>query len=87
MLNIGFIAFIFSSIAFIPQMIHVYNTNNTDSLSIQTLILFSLSQIFWFIHSFQTMDISLMVSPLINIVIYLYLIFKKYHNEYNLLRY
>jgi MtN3 and saliva related transmembrane protein len=84
MFNIGFLAFIFSSIAFIPQMIDVYRTNNTDALSIQTLVLFGLSQIFWFIHSFQTMDISLMVSPLINIVIYSYLLFKKYHNEYNI---
>ena len=84
MFNIGFLAFIFSSIAFIPQMIDVYRTNNTDALSIQTLVLFGLSQIFWFIHSFQTMDISLMVSPLINIVIYVYLLYKKYHNEYNL---
>ena len=81
MINIGFIAFVFSSVAFIPQMIDVYMTNNTDALSIQTLILFGLSQIFWFMHSFQIMDISLMISPLINILIYSYLIYKKYHNE------
>ena len=83
MFNIGLIALIFSSIAFIPQMVNVYNTNNTHSLSIHSLILFTLSQVFWFIHSFQTMDISLMISPIINIFIYSYLIFKKYSNEYN----
>ena len=82
MFNIGFIAFIFSSIAFIPQTIDVYNTNDTHSLSIHTLVLYSLAQIFWFIHSFQTMDVSLMISPIINFAIYFYLIFKKYQNEY-----
>lgn len=81
MFNIGFIACIFSSIAFIPQFIYIYNSNDTESLSIYSLIIFSLSQLFWFIHSFQTMDFALIISPIINIMIYSYFIFKKYKNE------
>ncbi len=86
MFNIGFVALIFSSIAFMPQVYYVYNTDDTHSLSIHTLILYGLSQIFWFIHSFQTMDISLMISPIINLGIYTYLVHKKFVNEYELPR-
>ncbi len=77
MFNYGYIAFIFSSIAFIPQMIHVYNTDDTDSLSFHTLILYISSQILWFAHSFQTMDSALRTATIINFSIYFYLIFKK----------
>ena len=84
MFNIGFIALILSSIAFMPQVYYVYTTHDTHSLSIHTLILYALAQIFWFIHSFQTMDVSLMISPIINLGIYIYLVYKKFVNEYNL---
>lgn len=86
MFNIGFIALILSSIAFMPQVYYVYTTHDTHSLSIHTLILYALAQIFWFIHSFQTMDVSLMISPIINLGIYIYLVYKKFVNEYKLPR-
>lgn len=81
MINIGYIAFIFSSIAFLPQTYHVYETNHTSSLSIYTLILFLISQVIWFLHSFQNRDIALRISTFINVIIYCYLLYKKTMND------
>jgi uncharacterized protein with PQ loop repeat len=81
MFNPGYIAFFFGTFAFIPQVVEVYRTNDTKALSFNTLVLFFLSQIFWWAHSYQNNDIALLGTSSINIVIYSYLVYKKHTND------
>ena len=81
MFNPGYIAFFFGTFAFIPQVVEVYRTNDTKALSFNTLVLFFLSQIFWWAHSYQNHDIALLGTSSINIVIYSYLVYKKHTND------
>jgi len=81
-MNFGYIAFFFGTFAFFPQVVDVYKTNNTNDLSLTTLVLFFLSQIFWFIRSFQNHDIALRLTVGINTIVYSYLVYKKYTNDF-----
>jgi uncharacterized protein with PQ loop repeat len=81
MLNVGYIAFFFGTFAFFPQVVEVYRTNNTNALSFNTLVLFFLSQIFWFMRSFQNHDIALRLTVGVNAIVYSYLVYKKYTND------
>jgi uncharacterized protein with PQ loop repeat len=81
MFNPGYIAFFFGTFAFIPQVIEVYRTNDTKALSFNTLVLFFLSQIFWFAHAFQNHDIALGGTSSVNIIVYSYLVYKKHIND------
>ena len=81
MFNPGYIAFLFGTFAFFPQVVDVYRTNDTKALSFKTLVLFLISQVFWWAHSFQTHDIALLGTSSVNIVIYSYLVYKKHINE------
>ena len=80
-MNIGYIAFFFGTFAFFPQVVDVYKTNNTNGLSLTTLVLFLLSQIFWFMRSFQNNDIALRLTVGVNTIVYSYLVYKKYTND------
>lgn len=72
----GYIATIMSMTAFIPTVYHVYKTNKSSHLVFSTLVLFLLSQIFWFLHGYERFDYSILVSTSINIILHLYLIYK-----------
>ena len=81
MLNAGLIAFLFGTFAFLPQALAVYRTNDTKSLSFDTLVMFLLSQIFWLMHSLQSHDITLGLTVSVNTIVYSYLVYKKYTND------
>ena len=81
MFNPGYIAFFFGTFAFIPQVVEVYRTNDTKALSFNTLVLFFLSQIFWFAHSCQARDIALGGTSGVNMIVYSYLVYKKHTND------
>ena len=81
MFNPGYIAFLFGTFAFIPQVVEVYRTNDTKALSFKTLVLFFLSQIFWFAHAFKNRDIALGSTSGVNMIVYSYLVYKKHAND------
>jgi uncharacterized protein with PQ loop repeat len=81
MFNPGYIAFFFGTFAFIPQVVEVYRTNDTKALSFNTLVLFFISQIFWFAHSLKNHDIALGCTSGVNMIVYSYLVYKKHTND------
>ena len=78
----GKLALLLAVPAFLPQVYKVYMTNETKSFSSRTLILYILSQIFWFLHAlFKTNDINMVMAAGINFCSFLYIIYKKHYNE------
>ncbi|WP_411354458.1 SemiSWEET transporter [Thiomicrorhabdus indica] len=76
---LGYLAGIFTAIAFIPQAIKTLKTRNTESISLTTYILFSLGIIFWLIYGISLNSLPMIIansltllfaSPILAIKIY-----------------
>lgn len=49
---IGFLAAILTTVAFFPQVIKVYKTQNTQSISLSMYIVFSIGILLWLVYGF-----------------------------------
>ena len=72
----GYIATCLSIIAFLPVVYDVYKHNNKKGLVIQSLILFFMSQVMWFLHGNIISDIPVLISTSVNMILYSYLIYR-----------
>lgn len=80
--HFGTIALLFSIPAFIPQVIKVFETNDTHSFSARTLLLFWASQIFWLIHSIFVDNKQLSVRSIVNFICFTYIIYVCIQNNH-----
>ncbi len=72
----GYIATVLSIIAFMPLVYDVYKNNNTKGLVFNTLVIFFLSQVMWFLHGASVEDTPILFSTFINMLLYIYLIYR-----------
>lgn len=49
---LGFLAAIFTTVAFFPQVIKVYKTKDTKSISLSMYVVFTFGVLLWFIYGF-----------------------------------
>ena len=73
----GYVAAILSSTAFIPTAYKTYKTKNADGLLLKTLIIYFIGQILWLIDGVIHSDRGLIISSIVNIITYFYLIYAK----------
>lgn len=80
---LGWLASIFTTIIFLPQLTKAIKTKMTDDISMWMLILSLLGNGFWFAHAQLTGNLPLQVCASLIILITLTLIVFKYTNERN----
>ena len=79
----GWLASIFTTIIFLPQLIKALKTRMTDDISMWMLILSVIGNSFWFAHAQLTQNPPLLVCASLIILISITLITFKYFNERN----
>ncbi|MCK4708709.1 MAG: hypothetical protein KAU21_08835 [Gammaproteobacteria bacterium] len=77
----GWLASIFTTIIFLPQLIKAIKTKLTDDISMWMLILSVIGNGFWFAHASLSNNMPLLVCALLIILISITLIIFKYINE------
>ena len=80
---LGWLASVFTTIIFLPQLTKAIKTKMTDDISMWMLILSLLGNGFWFAHAELTENLPLQVCASLIILITLTLIVFKYTNERN----
>ncbi len=74
--NIGYIALLLSIPAFIPQVIKLYEDNETDAFSSRSIILYTIAQLFWILHGVLNKDYPLILASIINLLCFSYIMYK-----------
>ena len=64
---IGYIAGICTTIAFLPQVIKVYNTKSTKDISLGMFIIFTFGVFCWLIYGLIIQDIPIILANLVTI--------------------
>ena len=77
----GWLASIFTTIIFLPQLIKALKTKMTDDISMWMLILSVIGNGFWFAHASLSNNMPLLVCALLIILISITLIVFKFINE------
>lgn len=73
---VGFSAGALTTIAFLPQALKVYRTNQTDDLSLRTFIIFLIGIILWTTYGFLINSKCLIVTNLFQMILIIYIIYK-----------
>jgi len=80
-MNFGYLALLFGIPAFIPQVIKLYKTNDTSGFSSRTILLYAISMVFYIIHGIKLIDNVLIYGSLINLLCFIYIIYKSIYNN------
>jgi len=84
----GFFASLFAWIFLIPQVYKIYQTNDTSSFSLTSIVIISLSQILWIIYAWLTMNqvktnIYVLIKSLIKLLFLSYILYSIINNNNN----
>ncbi len=74
---IGFLAAILTTVAFFPQVIKVYKTKDTKSISLTMYIILSIGLLCWLIYSVYLSSFPMILANTITLVFTIYILFKK----------
>jgi len=82
----GLLASIFACIFLIPQVYKIYQTNDTSSFSLTSIVIISLSQILWIIYAWLTMNqvktnIYVLIKSLIKLLFLSYILYSIINNN------
>tara|TARA_Y100000389_G_scaffold165098_1_gene169141 strand:+ start:2535 stop:2795 length:261 start_codon:yes stop_codon:yes gene_type:complete len=74
---LGFIATILGVLSFLNIVYNIELSGNTHNFSYKALILSLLSNLLWLIYGFKKRDKSITIMGIINMILNLYIIYKK----------
>jgi len=74
---IGFLAAILTTVAFFPQVIKVYKTQNTQSISLSMYIVFSMGILLWLVYGFYLNSLPMIIANAITLVSSIYILYMK----------
>jgi MtN3 and saliva related transmembrane protein len=74
---IGFLAATLTTVSFVPQVIKIWKTNDTEAISLEMFLLFSLGVIVWLIYGILRNDIVIILANVITLSMSLYILSKK----------
>nr|WP_298991460.1 SemiSWEET transporter [uncultured Polaribacter sp.] len=74
---IGFLAAILTTVAFFPQDIKVYKTQNTQSISLSMYIVFSIGILLWLVYGFYLNSLPMIIANAITLVSSIYILYMK----------
>ncbi len=74
MFYVGMLAAVFTTVAFLPQVIKAFKTKHTKDLSLIMYVLFSLGLLLWIVYGFYLGSIPIIAANLITLVFSLFLV-------------
>jgi len=74
MFYVGMLAAVFTTVAFLPQVIKAFKTKHTKDLSLVMYLLFSMGLFLWIVYGFYLGSIPIIVSNVITLVFSLFLV-------------
>jgi MtN3 and saliva related transmembrane protein len=75
--NIGLLAAIFTTIAFVPQVLKIYKTKSVEDISLPMWIIFSFGVFLWFIYGILIMSLPVILANIITLMLSLFILFFK----------
>ena len=75
--NIGFLAAILTTIAFIPQAVKIYKTKSTRDISLPMWLIFSVGVFLWLIYGILIMSLPVILANIVTLLISLFILFFK----------
>jgi len=75
--NIGFLAAILTTIAFMPQAIKIYKTNSVKDISLTMWFIFSVGVFLWLIYGILIMSLPVILANIVTLVLSLFILFFK----------
>jgi MtN3 and saliva related transmembrane protein len=73
----GYMAAVLTTVAFVPQVVLVYKTKDTDSISLYMFIIFSLGLISWATYGFILHQLPIILANCTTLVLSLYILYMK----------
>ena len=70
-------AAILTTVAFFPQVIKVYKTQNTQSISLSMYIVFSIGILLWLVYGFYLNSLPMIIANTITLVSSIYILYMK----------
>lgn len=74
---IGFLAAILTTVAFFPQVVKVYKTKETKSISLSMYIVFTLGILLWLIYGVYLYSLPMIFANAITLFSSIYILFMK----------
>lgn len=75
--TIGYIAAMCTTVAFIPQAIKVFKTNQTKDISMGMFLLMNIGLIFWTVYGIMIFSYPIIIANLLTLILALYILFMK----------
>ena len=74
---IGYMAAVLTTVAFVPQVVLVYKTKDTDSISLLMFIIFSLGLVSWAVYGIILNQYPLIIANVTTLILSLYILYMK----------
>lgn len=74
---IGFFAAILTTISFVPQVIKIYKSKETKSISLTMYVVFSLGILMWLIYGIHLKSMPMIIANAITLILTIYILFMK----------
>lgn len=78
---IGFLAATLTTVAFFPQVIKVYKTKDTQSISLSMYIVFSIGILLWLIYGIYLRSLPMILANAITLVSAIYILYMKVKHQ------
>ena len=75
--NIGLLAAIFTTIAFVPQVLKIYKKKSVEDISLPMWIIFSFGVFLWFIYGILIMSLPVILANIVTLMLSLFILFFK----------
>lgn len=80
---LGYLAASLTTLSFLPQVIRVYRTKNTDAISFWMYLIFSTGVFFWFIYGLMIQAWPVVAANAITLVLSLSILWMKVNEKSN----
>ncbi len=78
---LGFLAAILTTIAFLPQVIKIYKSKDTKSISLTMYIVLSVGLLFWLLYGIQLKSLPMITANTVSLILTLYILFMKFKHK------
>tara|TARA_R110002126_G_scaffold142037_3_gene287564 strand:+ start:22230 stop:22484 length:255 start_codon:yes stop_codon:yes gene_type:complete len=74
---LGFCAAILTTISFLPQVIKIYKSKETKSISFAMYVVLSLGVLMWLVYGFHLKSMPMIIANAITLILTIYILFMK----------
>jgi MtN3 and saliva related transmembrane protein len=78
---LGFLAAILTTISFLPQVIKIYKSKETKSISLTMYVVLSLGILMWLIYGIHLKSMPMIIANTISFILTVYILFMKMRHK------